>query len=56
MAQSNTVCIRTSAPRAQNAAAPFCSVRCKQVDLGAWLDESYRAVAPKKLVATLPTK
>jgi endogenous inhibitor of DNA gyrase (YacG/DUF329 family) len=36
------ICGRPSAPRAQNAAAPFCSVRCKQVDLGAWLDERYR--------------
>ncbi len=21
---------------------PFCSLRCKQVDLGAWADEKYR--------------
>lgn len=24
---------------------PFCSQRCKQVDLGAWLNESYRIPA-----------
>ena len=24
---------------------PFCSVRCKQVDLGRWLSESYRLPA-----------
>jgi len=24
---------------------PFCSLRCKQVDLGAWLSESYRIPA-----------
>lgn len=24
---------------------PFCSQRCKQVDLGAWLSESYRIPA-----------
>jgi endogenous inhibitor of DNA gyrase (YacG/DUF329 family) len=25
-----------------NASFPFCSSRCKQVDLGQWLDEKYR--------------
>lgn len=25
-----------------NAARPFCSVRCKLIDLGGWLDETYR--------------
>jgi endogenous inhibitor of DNA gyrase (YacG/DUF329 family) len=33
-----------------NPARPFCSVSCKLVDLGGWLDEAYRvageAVAP----------
>jgi endogenous inhibitor of DNA gyrase (YacG/DUF329 family) len=33
-----------------NLARPFCSVSCKLVDLGGWLDEAYRvageAVAP----------
>jgi endogenous inhibitor of DNA gyrase (YacG/DUF329 family) len=36
------ICNRPAAPRAQNPAAPFCSARCKQVDLGHWLDERYR--------------
>jgi hypothetical protein len=27
---------------AGNPARPFCSVPCKLVDLGAWLDEAYR--------------
>jgi endogenous inhibitor of DNA gyrase (YacG/DUF329 family) len=36
------ICQRTVAPRSTNAAFPFCSARCKQVDLGAWLDEAYR--------------
>jgi endogenous inhibitor of DNA gyrase (YacG/DUF329 family) len=31
------------APRPQNRAFPFCSPRCKLVDLGKWLDEKYRA-------------
>lgn len=26
----------------RNPYRPFCSVRCKQVDLGAWASESYR--------------
>jgi endogenous inhibitor of DNA gyrase (YacG/DUF329 family) len=25
---------------------PFCSNRCRQIDLGRWLSESYRIVAP----------
>ncbi len=36
------ICSRPASPRAQNPAAPFCSPRCKQVDLGQWLSESYR--------------
>lgn len=27
---------------------PFCSQRCKQVDLGAWLSESYRIPAAEQ--------
>lgn len=30
------------APRAGNPAFPFCSPRCKLVDLGRWLGEDYR--------------
>lgn len=29
-------------PRAGNAAFPFCSQRCRTIDLGAWLTEDYR--------------
>jgi endogenous inhibitor of DNA gyrase (YacG/DUF329 family) len=29
-------------PRAENSAYPFCSPPCKLVDLGRWLDGSYR--------------
>jgi len=25
---------------------PFCSARCKQIDLGKWLSEDYRVSAP----------
>ncbi len=27
---------------------PFCSDRCRLVDLGRWLDESYSVPAPRK--------
>jgi uncharacterized protein len=36
------VCRRRAAPRAANAAFPFCSARCRLVDLGRWLGEEYR--------------
>jgi len=36
------ICGRPAAPRSENKAVPFCSARCKQVDLGEWLDEKYR--------------
>ncbi len=29
-------------PRATNTAFPFCSQRCRSIDLGAWLAEDYR--------------
>lgn len=28
--------------RASNKAHPFCSARCKSIDLGKWLNEDYR--------------
>jgi uncharacterized protein len=28
--------------RAENRYRPFCSERCKQIDLGAWANEEYR--------------
>jgi endogenous inhibitor of DNA gyrase (YacG/DUF329 family) len=36
------ICKKEVAPRSKNAAFPFCSARCKQVDLGKWLSEEYR--------------
>lgn len=30
---------------AENAARPFCSARCRSIDLGAWSSESYRVDA-----------
>ena len=35
-------CKRPSPPRAENKAFPFCSERCRLIDLGGWLSESYR--------------
>lgn len=35
-------CGKTVEYRVDNAARPFCSERCKILDLGAWVDESYR--------------
>jgi endogenous inhibitor of DNA gyrase (YacG/DUF329 family) len=36
------ICKRPAAPRAQNTAFPFCSQRCKQIDLAKWLTGDYR--------------
>ena len=35
-------CGRKSAFTPQNAWRPFCSERCKLIDLGAWAEERYR--------------
>lgn len=35
-------CRKPVAPRAENPAYPFCSKRCRMVDLGRWLGEEYR--------------
>ncbi len=41
------LCGRPSAPReAERSPAPFCSVRCQQVDLGRWLNEDYVISSP----------
>jgi len=36
------ICGKEAAPRSKNASLPFCSPRCKQIDLGKWLNEAYR--------------
>lgn len=33
--------LRATAEHAATPAAPFCSDRCKKIDLGRWLDEAY---------------
>ncbi len=39
---SCAICRRSVKARTENTAFPFCSARCKQVDLGQWLNEAYR--------------
>jgi hypothetical protein len=36
------VCSAASKPKAENSAFPFCSKRCRTIDLGSWLHERYR--------------
>jgi hypothetical protein len=36
------ICRNLVAPRSANSAFPFCSDRCRLVDLGKWLGEDYR--------------
>lgn len=40
------ICDAAAAPRAANPAFPFCSPRCKTIDLGKWLNEEYRVPVP----------
>jgi len=39
------ICRKAAAARAANPSFPFCSPRCKLVDLGRWLGEGYRIPA-----------
>ena len=42
-------CKRAVLPRAENPCFPFCSGRCKAIDLGRWLGGEYRiASAPEE--------
>lgn len=42
------ICQRTVAPREANASFPFCSPRCRTLDLGRWLGEEYRIPAKQE--------
>ncbi len=42
------ICDRPAKARAENRAFPFCSERCKLIDLGKWLSEQYRVPAEEK--------
>ena len=39
-------CARKTEYSPTNRWRPFCSERCKRIDLGAWASESYRVEAP----------
>ena len=40
------ICKAPASPRSVNRAFPFCSERCRLVDLGRWLSEGYRIPGP----------
>jgi len=42
VARTCPVCRKPVAPRAANRAFPFCSERCRLLDLGKWLGGDYR--------------
>ncbi|HEX9400713.1 MAG TPA: DNA gyrase inhibitor YacG [Anaeromyxobacter sp.] len=41
------ICRKPAPPRSENRAAPFCSDRCRLVDLAKWLGEEYRVPGPR---------
>lgn len=41
------ICNASVEPRSRNKAFPFCSPRCKTIDLGKWLNEEYRVPSPE---------
>lgn len=42
------ICGKAVGALAVNRAHPFCSPRCRQVDLGKWLNEEYRVPAEQQ--------
>jgi hypothetical protein len=47
MARPCPICKKPVLPRAENRAFPFCSDRCRLVDLAKWLGEEYRVPGPR---------
>jgi endogenous inhibitor of DNA gyrase (YacG/DUF329 family) len=41
------ICGKPAGPRPENRSHPFCSDRCRLVDLGKWLGEAYRIPGPR---------
>lgn len=41
------ICKKPVAPRGENRSFPFCSDRCRLLDLGKWLGEDYRIPGPR---------
>jgi endogenous inhibitor of DNA gyrase (YacG/DUF329 family) len=51
------VCAKRTAWSAENRFRPFCSERCKQIDLGAWASGEYRIpIAQGDPAQALPTE
>lgn len=48
------ICGKRAAYAPQNLYRPFCSERCKQIDLGAWAQESYRVPEQRPAGPVLP--
>ena len=46
-AEKSVACPTCKTPVAEGAESfPFCSARCKTIDLGRWLDEKYKVSRP----------
>jgi endogenous inhibitor of DNA gyrase (YacG/DUF329 family) len=41
------ICRKPVPPRPENPFYPFCSERCRLIDLGKWLGEEYRIAGPR---------
>ena len=50
------LCKKRAAPRSSNPSFPFCCPRCKQIDLGNWLDERYRVPAEEPAPEETPPR
>ncbi len=46
------ICTRPAQPRPGNRSFPFCSDRCRLIDLSKWLGEEYRIAGPRMGDAT----
>ncbi|MDO4558178.1 MAG: DNA gyrase inhibitor YacG [Planctomycetia bacterium] len=42
------ICERWFDPASTDASIPFCSIRCRHIDLGRWLGESYSVSCEKR--------
>lgn len=49
-------CRRQAKPREENPSFPFCSPRCRQVDLGKWFTGEYRVPGPPAKPDGAPAK
>jgi len=41
------ICGEPLPPRDENEAFPFCSSRCRLIDLGGWIDGDYKVPGPR---------